>query len=505
MSQRNVPIALLLESNMDNKSSQNQNSSPNSSQQQPFSASNTSSYQAIKPENGRPMETNSQAGATISPTPENHSRQPQITQSRGIQSLVSQFQPRLDYPPNSAQSPIIIDEPDDRSSPADVVIVEDQDRRSKLPLLPATFKKATSVAYQPLQIGTGKSGVLDHIKNFQTSFKLGEQQYSDSTGGGTPVQPLAPWPQALKLNPSKTSITSIINAEDDSSPQNQQDKKRKPPAKADSSSKKPKTENSKKPKVENKLDSTPALAPKKSAPKSKKKTPDLSSTPQDKQEKGSMHATATTDRSKAPKLQVQLEKPSIIDVKKESNSTQDTTDSKHNQKDFTTEDKKDKAQKAEMPVIALNIPLLDPKDPKPGQAEVVVNVLKLAEDKYGWNVIHPNAKSAIDLMDEMLEDEDDGADEDEDDDLQVVDEKGNPAQKKTEELTEEQLAKRHETKMNRKVGKYDYEDPFIDDEELQWEEEITTTKEGFFVYWGPLVEDRSATGSTKKGASKSKK
>ena len=33
--------------------------------------------------------------------------------------------------------------------------------------------------------------------------------------------------------------------------------------------------------------------------------------------------------------------------------------------------------------------------------------------------------------------------------------------------------------MNRKVGKYDYEDPFIDDAELQWEEEITTTKEGF--------------------------
>jgi hypothetical protein len=59
--------------------------------------------------------------------------------------------------------------------------------------------------------------------------------------------------------------------------------------------------------------------------------------------------------------------------------------------------------------------------------------------------------------------------------------------------------------MNRKVGKYDYEDPFIDDEELQWEEEITSTKDGFFVYWGPLVDDRNNTTSNKKASSKSKK
>ena len=166
------------------------------------------------------------------------------------------------------------------------------------------------------------------------------------------------------------------------------------------------------------------------------------------------------------------------------------------------EKEKEKEPVPEPPVIALNIPLLDPKNPQPGQAEVIINVLKLAEDKYGWNVIHPNAKSAIDLMDEILDDDDEGEDEEEDD-ISMADDRGNLlTSKKKEELTEEQLIKRHETKMNRKVGKYDYEDPFIDDAELQWEEEITTTKEGFFVYWGPLVEERSAT---KKGASKSKK
>ena len=171
----------------------------------------------------------------------------------------------------------------------------------------------------------------------------------------------------------------------------------------------------------------------------------------------------------------------------------------------------------------MDIPLLDPKDPKPGKAEVVIDVLKLAEDKYGWSTIHPDAKSAIDIMDEMIEDDEDGVEVDNDgeeaddkesekpkdkekekdvdndtemENVEKTKDKDNEKEKKDkrkddEDLTEEQLVRRHEAKMNRKVGKYDYEDPFIDDEELQWEEEIASTKEGFFVYWGPLVDDRT--------------
>lgn len=175
-------------------------------------------------------------------------------------------------------------------------------------------------------------------------------------------------------------------------------------------------------------------------------------------------------------------------------------------KDKENDKEKDKEkEKVEPPIIALNIPLLDPNNPKPGQAEVVINVLKLAEDKYGWSRIHPQAKSAIDIMDDMIEDDEDVMDEDEDDEV-LDDEKISKKKKEEEELTEEQLARRHEVKMNRKVGKYDYEDPFIDDIELQMEEEITSTKEGFFVYWGPLVDDRNQSNSTnKKGTAKSKK
>ena len=65
-------------------------------------------------------------------------------------------------------------------------------------------------------------------------------------------------------------------------------------------------------------------------------------------------------------------------------------------------------------------------------------------------------------------------------------------------MTEEQLYRQHEVKMIRKVGKYDFEDPFIDDQELQMEEEISSTKEGFFVYWGPLVDDRNSNKKKKR-------
>ena len=161
------------------------------------------------------------------------------------------------------------------------------------------------------------------------------------------------------------------------------------------------------------------------------------------------------------------------------------------------------------PIISLTIPLLDPKNPRPGQALVVVNVLKLAEDKYGWSAMHPDAKTAIDIMDDAIDDDDDAADEEDDekpDKEEKKDEKRDEKKDdkkedkpKEKELTEEQLIRQHEIMMARKVGKYDYEDPFIDDEELQWEEEITSTKEGFFVYWGPLVEDRNQpSGKSKK-------
>lgn len=44
-------------------------------------------------------------------------------------------------------------------------------------------------------------------------------------------------------------------------------------------------------------------------------------------------------------------------------------------------------------------------------------------------------------------------------------------------------------KRRKKVEEYDREDPFVDDTELAWQEQAAASKDGFFVYSGPLVQE----------------
>lgn len=317
------------------------------------------------------------------------------------------------------------------------------------------------------------SGQLhDQLKSFQTNFR--------ALGKKTPSQ------QKIVFKPpksSRASITSIINVEDNGgepavTPQTE--KKRRAP-KAEGLSKRAKSETAKKPtKAELRAAEQKAPEPNKTAIKNK--SPELAPNPL---EKIGVHATMTAEKKRWPHTAPSVADPSIV----EGGET--------NMRLIGRDEEGKDLKEVTLPVIVLDVPLLDPKDPKPGKAEVVVHVMKMAEEKYGWNTVHPNSKSAIDLLDEMLEDEDDGEDDEEEE--TAVDEKS----KKKEENTKDKKKKKV-PKVNRKVGKYDKDDPFIDDTELQWEEEITTTKEGFFVYWGPLVDDRG-TGNTRKLAPKNKK
>lgn len=421
-----------------------------------------------------------------------------FTPQNSVQSLISQYQTSVGFPDFSG------------SKSTDLAPVS----------APIASQVIAPKAEPPTNI------LQNYVKRFQLDFQANAQSEPSLTSASptpsslptakqaTAPAKLRPLKPAFKVQPatSKHSIDSIINIEETPAPK----EKKRPLAKADLANKKPKTEPKKTTKA--------ALKPEaKKNSKAKKKTPDVAP------EKPAIHPTMTAEKTQTSLANVVIPEASFIEPEGDKDPASDTKGSpstensknteeepkskdkekdkekeKENEKDKgKTEKDKGKPEKetpAEVPVIALNIPLLDPKNPQPGQAEVVINVLKLAEDKYGWNTIHPNAKSAIDMMDDILDDDDEGEDEEEED-VTVADEKANPLKKK-EELTEEQLIKRHETKMNRKVGKYDYEDPFIDDAELQWEEEITTTKEGFFVYWGPLVEEKSAS---KKSTSKSKK
>ena len=42
-------------------------------------------------------------------------------------------------------------------------------------------------------------------------------------------------------------------------------------------------------------------------------------------------------------------------------------------------------------------------------------------------------------------------------------------------------------KRRKKVEEYDRDDPFVDDSEMAWQEQAAASKDGFFVYSGPLV------------------
>ncbi|SMN19118.1 similar to Kazachstania africana KAFR_0G02290 hypothetical protein [Maudiozyma saulgeensis] len=83
------------------------------------------------------------------------------------------------------------------------------------------------------------------------------------------------------------------------------------------------------------------------------------------------------------------------------------------------------------------------------------------------------------LFDEEAEAKEGTTDIDDDEDMENNEDIG---------LTEEQPKKKaHPMKGKNLIGKYDFEDPFIDDSEMLWEEQRASTKDGFFVFFGPLI------------------
>ncbi|KAI1494233.1 hypothetical protein F4809DRAFT_131041 [Biscogniauxia mediterranea] len=138
------------------------------------------------------------------------------------------------------------------------------------------------------------------------------------------------------------------------------------------------------------------------------------------------------------------------------------------------------------PSIVLNIPLN-------GETNKYINFMRMAEDQYGWDALHPRqaehkarkariaaASAALAQNDSSREGDEMSVDESDNDDSNVemggtsgpdkpVD--GKPVKKK-----------RHF-----KEDEYDKDDDFVDDSEMLWEEQAAASRDGFFVYSGPLV------------------
>lgn len=103
----------------------------------------------------------------------------------------------------------------------------------------------------------------------------------------------------------------------------------------------------------------------------------------------------------------------------------------------------------------------------------------MAEDKYGWAALHPALAKVQENLASMSGDEMavDGSDSE-----------SNPEDRMVVDSGPEKPAA--PAKKKRKVQDlYDASDPFIDDSEQMWEEQAAATKDGFFVYSGPLVRE----------------
>ncbi|SCU83856.1 LAME_0C07008g1_1 [Lachancea meyersii CBS 8951] len=143
------------------------------------------------------------------------------------------------------------------------------------------------------------------------------------------------------------------------------------------------------------------------------------------------------------------------------------------------------------PVIIVDVPLypVESNDYLDENGQVVFNFYKLVQDKFGHS-----GKTKRNLMSDLNggdEDDEDVAEVDDDDGIEEEEDEDVDLEEKNTNSTAPVASpkkKSHPMKGRSLIGKYDTEDPFIDDSELLWEEQRVATKDGFFVYFGPLIE-----------------
>lgn len=137
--------------------------------------------------------------------------------------------------------------------------------------------------------------------------------------------------------------------------------------------------------------------------------------------------------------------------------------------------------------VILDIPLYNTSsnDYLDENGTVVVNVLKLITAKENT----PN--TGLSLEEEKLKKRNMFMNKDDATKLRSDEEDTEAIDDDDEQKTDanaEPKKKAHPMKGKSQIGKYDIEDPFIDDAELLWDEQRAGTKDGFFVFFGPLVE-----------------
>ncbi|KAK4192236.1 hypothetical protein QBC35DRAFT_447547 [Podospora australis] len=148
------------------------------------------------------------------------------------------------------------------------------------------------------------------------------------------------------------------------------------------------------------------------------------------------------------------------------------------------------------PTISIHVPIM------PGETNKYVNFMRMAEERYGWDALHPRLaasrerKALIAAATAALEKEKNGSGresgEEMEEDLQSDADNSNV---EMGGMNNGNIASGHEAapakpvrkKRNFKEDEYDKDDDFVDDSEMLWEEQAAASRDGFFVYCGPLI------------------
>ncbi|KAL9610481.1 MAG: hypothetical protein Q9167_004821 [Letrouitia subvulpina] len=166
-----------------------------------------------------------------------------------------------------------------------------------------------------------------------------------------------------------------------------------------------------------------------------------------------------------------------------------------------------KAPGRSAPTVILHVPL-------DGTMNKYVNFAQLAEEQYGFDALHPRlaaqrerlarvaaAGAAIEnaskggsgrSADEMSVDLSEG-EQDDNSNVEMGGVSGNMIGKHSGGEGSEVTVAKKPRKRTMKEDMYDKDDPFVDDTELAWEEQAAASKDGFFVYSGPLVVEGEKT------------
>lgn len=153
-------------------------------------------------------------------------------------------------------------------------------------------------------------------------------------------------------------------------------------------------------------------------------------------------------------------------------------------------------EEKDTPSIVISIPLN-------ADGNKYINFMRLAEEKYGWDALHPRQaadrerKARIAAAAAALEKQQTGREsaEEEDPDNSGSDEENSNVEMGgmgnngglTSGADAAAPEKPKRRKRNWREDEYDRDDGFVDDSEMLWEEQAAAVKDGFFVYSGPLV------------------